>query len=361
VRNWRGHPGLYPARAIGLKKIIPTQKKKYHCVACPLGCGSICGMQGAYSETHRPEYETAAGFGPNLLNRDLDSIYHLNETCNRMGLDSISASSAVGFAIECFQRGWITCEQTGGLELQWGDPATAIRLVEMITRREGIGDLLAEGVKVASERIGPHSAPYAMHAGGQELPYHDPRIDPAYGVLYISDPTPGRHTITSSTEYDMFAVWRKVSWAPEPPKQAAKKTLYGNTPESARMNAAGALYKTLLDCAGICLFGAQLGADRLGMFEMLNAALGWEETPESYMEIAHRIQTLRQMFNIRHGIRPAEVSLPALLYREPAARGPARGITYDLEAMRARYWQEMGWDAQSGIPTEAVLKKLECA
>jgi aldehyde:ferredoxin oxidoreductase len=351
VRNWRGYAGQYPMRAIGLQKIIPTQIKKYHCVACPLGCGSITSIKGKYGETHRPEYETAAGFGPNLLNRDLDSIYYLNELCNRLGLDSISTSSVIAFAIDCATKGLLTPEQIDGLSLGWGQTKGIIQLVNLIARREGCGDLFAEGVRIAAERIGPASQAFAFHAGGQELPYHDPRIDPTYGVYYVSDPTPGRHTIGSSTEYEMFALWRKVSWAPEPPQQYPKSRLYQCSPENAQMAAAGAIYKALIDCAGVCTFGAHIGADRFGFFETLNAAFGFSYTPDEYMEIGRRIQSERQRFNRKHGIVPEAVTInPVLTGQPPASRGPARGLQYDLSRMRSAYWDAMGWDGHTGDP-----------
>ncbi len=364
VRNWRGAPSDYPGRAVGVSRVIPTQRKKYNCTACPLGCGSICeipgkaGRRDGYSETHRPEYETFAAFGSNILNRDFDSIYHINEYCNRMGLDSISTGGVVAFALDCYEHGLIDSSRTGGLALHWGDPKVVVTLIEQIVHREGIGDLLAEGVRIASERLGIASQTYAIHAGGQELPMHNPQMDPAYGVMYISDPTPGRHTIHATTQYDMFRIWTRVSWAPEPPERYAKSIRYENSPENTRKNAAGSMYKALLDSAGLCMFGAQLGADRLGIFEMLNAALGFDLSPDDYMKIGNHIQSMRQQFNIDHGIMPGDVAISPLLYGDPPAqRGPARGIHYDLYAMRSSYWEAMGWDPETGIPrqTESEL------
>ncbi|MDD5367835.1 MAG: aldehyde ferredoxin oxidoreductase C-terminal domain-containing protein, partial [Anaerolineaceae bacterium] len=312
---------------------------------------SITRMKGRYSETHRPEYETVTAFGANLLNRDLDSIYDLNEYCNRMGLDSISTGSVVGFAIECFEHGLLAPEITGGLVLQWGDSAIIRQLVEMITYRRGLGNLLADGVRIASRQVGKKSEKFAIHAGGQELPMHDPRIDPAYGVIYLSDPTPGRHTITNTVEYEMFNLWTRVSWAPEPPKQYPKSEKYENSEVNAKKNAAGAMYKAILDCAGLCLFGAHIGVDRSGIFEMLNAATGLQKTPDEYMLIGQRVQDLRQWFNIKHGVEPAQVTINPLVTGHPAAsKGPARGLEFDVYAMRAKYWRAMGWDEQTGHP-----------
>jgi len=186
---------------------------------------------------------------------------------------------------------------------------------------------------------------YAFHAGGQELPMHDPRMDPAYGVLYLSDPTPGRHTITSTLEYAMFRLWTKVQDAPEPPGIYPKADKYQDSEFNAHMNAAGARFKALLDCAGLCLFGAHVGVDRMGFFEMLNAALGFDLSPDDYMQIGGSVQDLRQWFNIKHGLQPEEVDVNALIDGSvPAEKGPAKGLAYDVYAMRRRYWDAMGWD-----------------
>ncbi|RPI32380.1 MAG: hypothetical protein EHM70_09095, partial [Chloroflexota bacterium] len=271
VRNWRGRPSIYPGRVVSPDKLDPARQKAYHCINCPLACGSICSLNGSYRETHRPEYETVTAFGANILNRNLDSIFELNELCNRMGLDTISTGAVVAFAIECYENGLIDPQSTGGLELKWGDASAVRKLVEMIACRQGIGDLLADGVRRASIRLGEASASFAIHAGGQELPMHDPRIDPAYGVQYISDPTPGRHTINSTGDYEMHRLWTQVSWAPEPPQSYSKTVKYENSDANARMSAAGSMYKAIVDSAGICLFGAQIGVDRMGLFDMLNA------------------------------------------------------------------------------------------
>lgn len=355
VRNWRGHPRLFKSSNVAIPKIAATQIKKYHCTACPLGCGSIAEMKREPGKTHRPEYETITALGANLLNDDLDSIYQLGDVCNRLGLDTISTGSVIGFAFDCYEQGIITPADTGGLQLQWGDSEVILKLVHQIAAREGIGDLLAEGVRLAAERLGAESAQYAFHAGGSELPMHDPRLDPAWGVSYISDPTPGRHTITNSAEYEMFQLWKRVSWAPEPPRSYPKKIKYQDREENAMMNAAGTAYKAIMDCAGLCLFGTHIGTQRLGIFETLNAVTGLAYSADEYMEIGKRIQDLRQWFNIKHGVQPAEVHINPLVYGDlPMTRGPQKGLHFDIYAMRRSFWQAMGRDAESGYPLRPV-------
>ena len=220
--------------------------------------------------------------------------------------------------------------------------------------------MLADGVKKASQHIGSGSEQYAFHAGGQELPMHDPRKDPGYGVQYVADPTPGRHTIGCYGSYDIFRLWTRVSWAPEPPLSYPEADRYQASPENGVKMAACGMVKMVLDGAGLCNFGAQMGVDRLAVFELLNAATGWSLSPDEYMEIGRQVESLRQGFNLRQGIEPASVQTNPLVYGEPPApAGPLEGKRFDLYAMRSEYWKALKWDPQTGHPLdvpEAVSK-----
>ncbi|MBU3914883.1 aldehyde ferredoxin oxidoreductase, partial [bacterium] len=203
IKNWGGvgYTDITYPRLLNISgdKVIENQKKKYACQACPLGCGGIMDIKkGRYAGTegHKPEYETWGAFGGMTLNDNYDSIMDCNEMCNRAGIDSISAGCTVAFAIECFENGLIDEKTTGGLKLGWGRSEEIVKLTEMMINREGFGDVLADGVKVAAKKIGKGSEKYAIHAGGQELPMHDSRLDHGFAISYQCEPTPGRHTIT---------------------------------------------------------------------------------------------------------------------------------------------------------------------
>jgi aldehyde:ferredoxin oxidoreductase len=202
IRNWGGSGyadyTYEMADRISGENVIKFQKRKYACQSCPLGCGGIIDITaGRYQGTtgHKPEYETMAAFGGLLMHDGLEGIIELNEMCNRAGLDTISAGGTIAFAIECFQKGIIDQKLTNGLNLHWGKTEEIIKLTEMIINREGFGDQLADGVKMAAEKIGNGSSAFAVHAGGQELPMHDSRLDHGYAIAYQCEPTPGRHTI----------------------------------------------------------------------------------------------------------------------------------------------------------------------
>jgi len=158
---------------------------------------------------HKPEYETICAFGSLLLNDDLYSIFRLNDMVNRAGMDSISCGGTVAFAIECFENGILTLKDTDGLELRWGKADAIIKLTEMIINRKGLGDILADGVKRAAERIGQGSKAFAVHCGGVEAAMHDPRFDPGFIFSYCCEPTPGRHTISSYQFLDLQHIEKK--------------------------------------------------------------------------------------------------------------------------------------------------------
>ncbi len=366
VKNWSGSVVDYNHshyKNLNADRIIKRETKKYYCYSCVIGCGGICDINdlnnGEYTHTHKPEYETCASFGPLLMNKDLESIFQINELLNRAGMDSISAGGVVAFAIECYQKGILTRSMTDGLELSWGDPAAIIALVKKMIAREGIGDLLADGVKIAAARLGGQAADCAVHAGGQEPGMHDPRMDPQLGVHFSTDPTPGRHTIGSAQYYDIIHLWEKVSWAPASGSYP-KAQEYIPSDKSALKTVATACYKQLVDGAGGCLFAMVLGVNHWKLFEWLNAATGWDKTPDEYMEIGKRMQTLRQMFNIKHGIDPWQFRMSKRISGEPPLQtGMLKGKVVPIDEMMRLHWKHFGWDEQSGAPLEQTIDQLK--
>jgi aldehyde:ferredoxin oxidoreductase len=359
VKNWAGSRRDYPSRHVNPDRITSHEIKKYHCYACPLGCGGIGEAEPRFEETHKLEYETATSFGALLLNTDLASMFTINELLNRAGLDSVSTGAVIALAIECFENGLIDKDDTGGLALSWGDSGSILWLVERIIAREGIGDVLADGVVRAVQRIGSGAEQYAIHAGGQELPMHDPRLDPIYGLHYVVEPTPGRHTIGSEMGYAMTRPWALVSWAPEMPRSEPVAGRYRVDDEKGLMAAANSILKMVVDGAGLCTFGVNMGVDRLPIFDYLNVATGWSLSPDDYMLIGKRVQTLRHLFNIKHGINPAAVTLSdRAAGRPPLERGPLKGRAIDIEGLRRSYWKAMGWDAETGVPGPDTLAEL---
>jgi aldehyde:ferredoxin oxidoreductase len=166
------------------------------------GAGEYKYQAGA----HKPEYETLGAFGGMCLNDNLESIIMANDLCNRYGIDTISAGAAIAFAMECYEKGIITSKETDGIELTWGSHQAIVAMTEKLARREGFGDVLADGVKVAAERINRGAERYAIHIHGQEPAIHDPRSTPSFATVYRSDPTPGRHMQGSCAHFEMGTV-----------------------------------------------------------------------------------------------------------------------------------------------------------
>jgi aldehyde:ferredoxin oxidoreductase len=360
VKNWGGSAGVdftfNQLQKISGDKVISRQKRRYACQSCPMGCGGIVDIKaGRYkgTEGHKPEYETLGVFGAMLLNDDLDSIFELNEMCNRAGIDTISTGSAVAFAIECLENGVIDRDALGGLDLGWGKTKEIIKLTEMIINREGIGDVLADGVKKAAEAIGKNSERFAMHAGGQEMGMHDSRMDPGWAAAYQCDPTPGRHTVTSYVDSDLRSGKEQFPEIKRMVEQASTEDL-----KRLRLTAATGIYTQLVGACGVCLFAPDIGA--FPMVDFLNAVTGWKMSADEYFKTGKRILTLRKAFSAREGVRPKDTKLPPRAIGLPALRtGPLKGRAVDIDTLEKEYYATMGWDLAIGGPTPETLKEME--
>lgn len=362
VKNWRGthHDfDLGTSSRLAPEVFIRPVVAKYFCYSCPLGCGALVeGAPGA-PRGHRPEYETAMALGPLCLNADSDSIFRMNEMLNQAGMDSISAGATIAFAMECYEHGLITRADTDGLDLSWGNSAAMVALIDKMIRREGIGDLLADGSRMAARRIGAGSGRFAMHAGGQELPMHDSRFDPGFALHYAVEPAPGRHTVGSFLYYEMFQLWREIEELPDPSRFYLKRRKYDTDLEKARMAAACSQFVNLINAAGICLFGAFLGVHRLPVFRWLDAVSGRPRPPADYLRIGANIQTVRQAFNFRQGIDPLAIRVSdRALGRPPQSRGANKGRSVAVEKLVGEYFQQFGWDRHTGRPRPSDLEKI---
>jgi aldehyde:ferredoxin oxidoreductase len=362
IKNWSGSEkdfGMSKSKYVNPDVFTDSEIVKYHCYSCPLGCGGICKMTGKFSETHKPEYESVLALGGLCMNEDADSIFFMNELLNRAGMDTISAGGTIAFAIECYERGILTKEDTDGLELRWGNTNAIVALVYKMISREGIGDLFADGSKVASEKIGKGSERYAIHAGGQELAMHDGRADPGFGLHYSVDPTPGRHTIGAWLYYEMFQLWKKVKSLPAVKPLYHKNAKYKADEEKALWSSACSKFMNVLNGAGMCMFGAFVGIKRTPTFDWLNAATGWNKDPEEYMAIGERIQTIKQQFNVKQGIEPKSFKVnDRALGIPPLLEGANKGRTVEIDKLMSGYWTVFGWDADTGKPKDETLARL---
>ncbi len=359
IKNWAGVGytdfTYEKLQNIGGDRVISNQKKKYACQNCPLGCGGIMDIKkGKFAGTkgHKPEYETWGAFGSMMLVDDYDAILEMNEMCNRAGIDSISAGATVTFAVECFEQGLINEETTGGLKLGWGRPIEAVKLTEMLINREGFGDVLADGVKVAAKKIGNGAEAYAVHAGGQELPMHDSRLDAGYAIAYQCEPTPGRHTISNYMYPGLFAVKKQFPHAKKLVKQGQDKM-----EKDVREYTIGTFFMQLVNGCGLCEFGPMTGL--LPLPDYINAVTGWNMTPEEYFKIGERILSLRKAFNVREGLTPQDSALhERAVGTKPLTSGPLKGITVDIANLQQGFFNLVGWESTTGGPSAEKQKEL---
>lgn len=354
IKNWAGVPADMPhPEAVSDDNVIKYQIRPFACSRCPLGCGGEMEVPTGEYETHeghKPEYETLAAIGSMMLIDNVEAIIKINDLCNRGGTDTISTGTTMAFAMECFNRGILTLKDTGGLDLTWGNEKAVVKLTEQIMKNEGFGRVLADGIKKAVERIGPDAGVAAMHVGGEELPMHDPRLNPGLGMSYRGDATPGRHT--------QFSAWfHESGFTPVGMDQYyhVYKDKY-NPHGKADAHRVISNWGHVVNASGLCMFGV-CSMPAKAVPEFLSAALGRDVSMADVIAIGHRIATLRAAFNARERYSPVDVKLPArVLGKPPLEAGPLAGKTIDSDTELQEYFAAMGWD-ERGKPTRATLEK----
>ena len=358
VRNWGGVGIEVFSDVDGLQGPVVNEKmvRHYACWHCPLACGAE-SVESANPEypyprlTHRPEYETMASFGTMNLINDLDFLIHANHVCNEYGLDTIGAGCTISFAIECFENGILTTEDTDGLELRWGGAEAAMALLHKMGKREGFGDLLADGVKVAAEKIGNGSEAYAIHIGGQELPMHDPKLQPEFHTTYKLDPTPARHT-----QYEGNSRFGGPKY-PRAPKDFQD---YANRGEHHK---GASEYMHVVNATGMCQF-IMMAAPTDRFPEWINKVTGWEITGDELQQAGERIANLRMAFEVREGNNPRARYVPGRLTgNEGTAQtvGPLKDVQVDVELMETDFLSACGWDTDNCTPSREKLESLGLA
>ncbi|MFX0002845.1 MAG: aldehyde ferredoxin oxidoreductase family protein [Candidatus Hermodarchaeota archaeon] len=357
IKNWGGI-GMYdfPFKKSKNLSAINIQKYKirnYGCFSCPVQCGGILKIPEInLEETHLPEYETCCSFGALLLNDDLLSIFEINELCNRAAIDTISTGATIAFAIECFENGILTIDDTDGLELTWGNSNTIVELVKKIIKRKGIGDILADGSNIAAKKIGKDSEKFLMTSLGSEIAMHNPRIFPSLAFTYNYDPTPGRHTAASIdfAEIGPINKFQKGFKLPKGWKKNERKKQIGQKLTTS--------FHQVLSSAGLCLFSTLFGP--YPFIDLINSFTGWNISVEELITIGLRIQTLRQAFTLREGIDIANNKLPGRVTGHPPdKKGPTKGISVEYEEFYKGYCREMGWNPKNGFPLKETLQDLD--
>ena len=329
-----------------------------HCFACPITCGRGTEIkEGKWKgdKGEGPEYESTNTLGSMCGVSDINAITKANYLCNEYGLDTISAGATIAFAMECFEKGILTKEQTGGLEITFGDGELVVALVKKIARREGIGDLLAEGTRTVAEKLGQGSEKFAMHVKGLELPAYDSRAAKITGLGYVTANRGGDHMtgyIQGPTFMDIPFLIVDDSSIQDP---------FQANPEEAHVLVDMENALSVLDAFGGCKFmGMLLPADEL--IDLFVHTTGWEFTIEDFRRAGERIYNLTRAACLREGASRKDDALPERLMTQPLPGGPAEGMVNDreiLELMKDAYYDFRGWDLATGIPTQEKLQELD--
>jgi aldehyde:ferredoxin oxidoreductase len=356
VRNFHnGHlDGADDLGSEGMARLVVARMES--CYACAVRCKKVVELDGPYHVDPAyggPEYETAVSVGSNCGITDVHAVSKASERLNALGLDSISTGGTIAFAMECFEKGLLTEEDTDGVSLRFGNAEAMLRVVELIGRREGIGDLLADGSRKAAEQIGRGAERFAMHVKGQELPYHDPRIQHGLGFGYAVSYTGADHCHSAfDRSYEQEPTMGKVRNLGILETMSA--TQLGS--EKVRAIVYGGLRAHLNNCIGLCNF---LPYSHNQIVEAVQAATGWDTTVWELWKAAERLVTMARAFNVRQGFTPDDDRLPPRMAEPLGPDGP--GAPVDPEAMKsavALYYEMMGWNRDTGVPLPAKLHEL---
>lgn len=323
VRNFQdGQWDPEKIQAIDAKTIVETTLAKMDgCYACSVRCKKRVKNEAleVLPKFGGPEYETIGAVGTNLTIGDLPTLLLLNQRLNQVGIDTVSFGGTVAWAMECFDRGLLTAEDTDGIELHWGDGATVLKLIELVAHRTGrLGDLLADGALGAARRLGKDSEQYVVHVKGLEVAMHDPRGMRRMLDNYPVNPTGGDHT-----------------------GGAHQKTSIRNT-------------------VGLCIF---LGYDEAQTLDLVRAATGWPLDEQEMRTVVSRGLSLARLFNLREGMTTRDDQLPQRLH-EPMLKGPLsdkRLSEEDVRTVVQDYYRQQGWHPDSGTPLWGTLEALDIA
>jgi len=360
IRNFRDgtFPNVHKISATTIKETIRIGMEG--CFACPVRCKKIVECHGPYEVDPAyggPEYETLAALGSLCGIDDLYAVAKGAELCNAYSLDTISAGGSIAFAMECYERGLLTSEQTQGIRLEFGNAEAMLRMIEMIARREGIGNLLAEGAAMAAKQIGHGAEDFAMQVKGVEFPMHEPRLSKSLGLGFMVNPHGADHCaslidilLSVFGEQPNVTIPEFASLGLEP------APFHGIDSRKVALLKAFQAKRIISDSLVLCMF---LPYSFAQMAELTSAVTGYETSVAELIRVSERILTMFRVFNTREGFTAADDKLPARCF-EPTLGGPLFDKPLDPEEMEAAkrcYYHLMGWD-ERGVPTDEKLEEL---
>ncbi|MEE8355812.1 MAG: aldehyde ferredoxin oxidoreductase family protein [Anaerolineales bacterium] len=363
-------PTMYDSLLRGAAEGKQDRVGRDTCYACTVRCKRVVEIkEGPYQVDPNyggPEYETTSTFGNYCAIDDLAAICKANEICNKYGMDTISCGATISWAFEAFNEGKLTLDDTDGLDLSWGNADSMVKLTEKIAKREGFGDLLAEGSERAAKKIGRGTDSYLITFKGQEAPAHMPRVKRSLAVIYAANPFGADHqshehdpVIEDDFEYytEQLAVMG-FNKGVETRSLGAEKMRF--TVASQRLYAA-------MDSLTICqfVFGPAwqlFGPDDI--VELVQSVTGWEDFSYAEIEkVGERRINMMRVFNAREGFDRKDDLVPEKLF-QPLKGGASDGWKLDraeFESALEKYYELSGWDVDSGLPTQEKLEELDLA
>ena len=321
--------------------------KDAHCANCTIGCEKILATTDGGQETAvRMEYESAFALGPIVGVADPNAVIRASHLCDEAGIDTISSGVTVAWAMECFDRGVLTSEDTDGLELRFGDENALMESLRMIAERKGIGDLLAEGTSRASAALGHGSDEWAMQVKGLEMPGYEPRSLKTMALGLAVSTRGACHNRSSAYEADFSARVDRLSV----------------DDDRGRITAEGEDFSAVLDSIGWCKFLRKAFQD----FYAESAAIyehvtGWPMTAAELRRAGERVNNLKKLFNIREGWRRQDDTLPPRVLSEKLPSGVVEGVgltSEELDRMVAQYYRARGW-TEDGLIPDSKLRELD--
>jgi aldehyde:ferredoxin oxidoreductase len=355
AKNFTATGEFIPVDKLGVEARASRKIGQENCAKCPVRCGQLnIARTGRYAGTltEGPEYETIYSFGGQTGVDNLDSVIVADRLADEYGIDSMSAGVAIGFAMELYEKGILTKKETGGVALNFGNDEAMLDLIRLMSLRQGLGELLADGVRIAAEKIEQNSDQYAMHVKGLELPGYDVRGAKAHGLNYATSFTGADHNRGYAIQ-ELFG-----HTIPFP----ADRFDYERKGELTKWNQD--IRSATCDCATMCAFvlDTALAPNALqNTASLMTAVTNIDFEPESILKVGERINNLARAFNIRAGFGRADDTLPNRLMTESIKAGPSKGHTIhqeDFDTMLDEYYNARGWDLKEGVPTKKKLKAL---
>ena len=337
-------------KKISGKAIVEKMLKRHRaCFNCPVHCWKeveveIEGMGKIVTKS--PEYETATSLGSNLLIDNPEAIVYMSYLCNEYGIDTISTGVTIAWAMEAFEKGALTEEDTGGIELRWGDYNTVIKLIEMIAYRKGFGNILAEGCRLASKLIDKGSEEYAMHVKGVEIPMHDPRAFKGLGLQYATSNRGADH---------LYGFFVRIEQGERMPDLKIYERVDRFKDEGKGwMVAVREDWDEIVDSMGLCKFVLIYPGHVAGFYSLVT---GISKTVRDLLKDGERIFNLKRLFNIACGIGRKDDVLPKRFLKEAFSEGGAKGQVVNLDKMLREYYEYRDWD-EDGKPSRRKIEEL---